>query len=195
MKKWLKFAAVIMVGALIFTACEKDVTLSVPGEAVIDLGDEFDPLAGVTVDGAKVEDVQVLWNPAWSNVLVNHYVATYQIEGETAQRDVYVRADKLARNYAVTELDNTGSFGPYPVVVTRGTEFNELRFNELFFDDIIVNAVIDGAAMTIPTQSFFSGNVTVNGTGSYNGDTQRVTSINYTMDYYGEEIIGVATFD
>lgn len=195
MKKWLKFAAVIMVGALIFTACEKDVTLSVPGEAVIDLGDEFDPLAGVTVDGAKVEDVQVLWNPAWSNVLVNHYVATYQIEGETAQRDVYVRADKLARSYAVTEVDNAGTYGPYPVIVTTGNAFNELRFNELFFDDIIVNATIDGEAMTIPTQSFFGGDVIINGTGTYNGSTQRVLSIDYTIDYFGEDIVGTATFN
>jgi len=194
MKNWLKFTAALIIGAFIFTACETEVTLTVPGDATIDLGDDFDPKAGVTVDGAKLEDVQVLWNPAWNNELVDLYVASYSVEGETAQRNVYVRADKLTGNYAVTEVDNTGTFGPYPMNVTRGTEFNELRFNELFFDDIIVNGVINGAVITIPSQNFFSNNVTIQATGSYDGAGHKILELDYTIDYYGDEIVGKATF-
>lgn len=183
-----------MLGAFIFTACETEVTLTVPGDATIDLGDDFDPKAGVTVDGAKLEDVNVLWNPAWNNELVDHYIASYTVEGESDQRNVYVRADKLTGNYAATEVDNTGTFGPYPINVVRGPEFNEIRFNELFFDDIIINAVINGSVITIPAQNYFNNNVTIQATGSYDGAAHKILQLNYTMNYFGDEIVGTATF-
>lgn len=191
MKKLLKFTAALVIGAFVFTACQTDVTLTVPTtDATIDLGDDFDPKAGVTVDGAKLEDVQVLWNPAWNNELVDHYVASYSIEGETAQRNVYVRADKLAKTYQVTDVDEDGTqYTPYPVIVTRGTEFNELRFNELYFDDVIVNGVINGSVLTIPQQTFQG--VSIQGTGTYDGATQKILTINYTID----GVAGTSTFD
>lgn len=190
MKNWLKFTAALVIGAFIFTACETEVTLTVPGDATIDLGDDFDPKQGVTVDGAKLEDVQVLWNPAWNNELVDHYVASYSIEGETAQRNVYVRADKLTKTYQVTDVDDDGTqYTPYPVTVTRGTEFNELRFNELYFDDAIINAVINGSVITIPQQTFQG--VSIQGTGTYDGAAHKILTINYIID----GVPGTSTFD
>jgi len=195
MKNWLKFTAALVIGAFIFTACETEVTLTVPGDATIDLGDEFDPKEGVSVSGAKLDDVLVLENPQFSNVLVDHYVFSYSVEGETAQRNVYVRADKLTGSYGVTEVDNTGTFGPYPLTVTRGPEFNEIRFNELFFDDIIVNAVINGAAITIPAQNYFGNTVTIQATGSYDGAGHKILQLDYTLLIDGEEVVGTATFE
>ncbi len=195
MKNWLKFTAALVIGAFIFTACETEVTLTVPGDATIDLGDDFDPKAGVTVDGAKLEDVNVFWNPAWNNELVDLYVASYSVEGETDQRNVYVRADKLTGSYGVTEVDNTGTFGPYPLTVTRGPEYNEIRFNELFFDDIIVNAIINGAVITIPAQNYFGNTVTIQATGSYDGAGHKILKLDYTLLIDDEEVVGTATFE
>jgi len=190
MKNWLKFAAALMIGAFVFTACETEVTLTVPGDATIDLGDSFDPMEGVSVSGAKLDDVLVLENPQFSNVLVDHYVFSYSVEGETAQRNVYVQADKLARTYQVTDVDDDGTqYAPYPVIVTRGPEFNQLRFNELYFDNIIVNAVINGPVITIPQQTHQG--VSIQGTGTYNGETQRILTINYTID----GVTGTSTFE
>ena len=191
MKNLLKFTVALVISAFIFTACETEVTLTVPtSDVTIDLGDDFDELDGVTVDGADIEDVQVLWNPAWNNELVDLYVASYSVEGETAQRNVYVRADKLAKTYQVTDVDDDGTqYTPYPVIVTRGTEFNELRFNELFFDDVIVNGVVNGSVITIPQQTFQG--VSIQGTGTYDGAAQKILTIDYIID----GIAGTSTFD
>ncbi len=191
MKNWLKFTMTLVIGAFIFTACETEVTLTVPTtDVTIDLGDEFDPLNGVTVDGADIEDVQVLWNPAWSNVLVDHYVASYSVEGQTGQRNVYVQADKLAKTYQVTDVDNDGTqYTPYPVSVTRGPEFNELRFNELYFENIIVLGVINGPVLTIPQQTLQG--VSIEGTGTYDGEAQKILTIDYIID----GVPGTSTFD
>ncbi|MFN2394661.1 MAG: hypothetical protein ABR597_03135 [Bacteroidales bacterium] len=191
MKNWLKFTMVLAIGAFIFTACETDVTLTVPTtDVTIDLGDEFDPMDGVTVDGADIGDVQVLWNPAWSNVLVDYYVASYSVEGQTAQRDVYVQADKLAKTYQVSDEDNDGTqYNPYPVTVTRGPEFNELRFNELYFDNVIVNGVVNGSVLTIPQQTLEG--VSIEGTGTYDGVAQKILTIDYIID----GVPGTSTFE
>ncbi len=199
MKKLMKFAALLIVGAMVFTACEKDVVLNVPGDATIDLGDEFDALEGVSVDGANVEDVDVLWDPAWNEFEVNHYIASYEIEGETAQRNVYVQADKLGGNYAVTDEDDDGTtYNPYPVIVARGEEYNELRFNELFFNDIIVDAIVDGSVITIPQEGHIveGENVSIQGTGTYDGENQKILTIDYEIGYPGEDVItGTSTFN
>lgn len=190
MKKWSKFAAILAVGAFLFTACEKDVVLNVPADATIDLGDTFDPMTGVTVEGAKLADVVVSSNPTFSNVKVDRYTFTYTVEGETATRNVFVQADKLAKTYQVTDVDDDGtSYTPYPVTVTRGTEFNQLRFNELWFDNVIVNGTVNGDVITIPTQTF--GGTAVSGTGTYDGTTQKILSITYIIGGQG----GTSTFN
>jgi hypothetical protein len=195
-RNWLKFTAALFIGAMIFTSCDKEVTLTAPPDATIDLGDAFDEKAGLIVDGAKVEDVNVLWNPTFNNELVDHYVFTYTVEGVSDTRNVYVRADKLAKIYAVVDQVDGGDTYNYPVTVSRGTEFNELRFNELFYPDIIVNGVVNGSVITIPAQNFYGGEVNIQGTGTYDGAAQKILQVTYTLKETGfSDLTGTVTFD
>lgn len=182
MKNLMRFSAALMFGALIFTACTpSETTLTVPADATIDLGDDFDPMTGVTVDGGDIDDVTATWNPQFNKNLVDKYVITYAISGESKTRNLFVRADKLAKTYTVTDLDNNGTtYTPYPVSVSRGTEYNELNFNELWFDDVVIHGTITGNVLTIPSQTV-SG-VVVSGTGTYNGETQKILTITYNVD-------------
>jgi hypothetical protein len=195
-KNWLKLTAALFVGALIFTACETEVTLTAPPDATIDLGDNFDEKAGLIVDGANAEDVLVLWNPAFNNELVDHYVGTYTVEGVSDTRNVYVRADKLAKTYAVVDQVDGGDTYNYPVIVSKGTEFNELRFNELFYDDIIVDGIVNGNVITIPSQNFYGGEVNIQGTGTYDGAAQKILQVTYTLKETGfPNLTGTVTFN
>jgi hypothetical protein len=197
MKKILTYTLTIFTVTLFFIACTDDnIVLNVPADATLNLGTEFDPMAGVTVDGAQLNDVAWLVNPAWNPNQVNHYVFTYTVEDVSEQRNVYVQVDNLLRTYQVTDRDqNGGAWGPYPVQVTKGPEFNTLRFNELYYDDIIVNATVEGPVITIPQQQFFNNQVTIEGTGEYNGETGRITSINYTIVENNQTVTGVSTFE
>jgi len=182
----------------LFTACEEDVTLDVPGAATIDLGEEFDPLDGVEVSGADLEDVDVLENPAFDNEVVNHYVFTYTVNGESATRDVYVQVDELTGTYQVTDEGDDGTtYGPYPVNVSKGNEYNELRFNEWLYDDIIVNANVIGEEIDIPEQNFIvdGADITISGTGNYDGEAGVILELHYKDDWEGEVLEGTSTFD
>lgn len=185
MKKLMKFSAALMFGALIFTACTpSETTLTVPADATIDLGDTFDPMTGVTVDGGDIDDVTVTWNPTFNANVVDKYVITYTISGESKTRNLFVRADKLAKSYSVTDVDSDGTtYNPYPVTVTRGTEYNELRFNELWYNDIIINGTISGTTLTIPSQTFTieGSQVVVSGTGTYDGANLKISTISYNL--------------
>ncbi len=181
----MKLLAVIMVGVFVFTACEEDVSLTVPGDTYIDMGEEFDPLEGVKVSGADLEDVTVLWNPEFDNTLVNHYVASYSVNGETAQRNVYVQADKLAGDYVyqIPEFDSPD----IPFTVSMGDEFNKLRMNEFIYPDIVVYVTIDGNVITMEEQEV-KDNLFLSGTGKYDGEIHSLTEFNI-IDRFGEDDI------
>ncbi len=199
MKNWLKFTAALVIGAFIFTACndeDPEIILTVPADATLDLGAEFDPMAGVTVDGTDISNVS--WNavPDWNIYEVNHYVFTYTAGDEMVDRNVYIQVDELLGIYEVTDEDDDGTtYAPYPVTVSKGAEFNTLRFNELYYPDILVNAEVNGSIITIPEQNYFDNTVTIQGTGSYNGETKEILIINYTIVDNGDTFVGTSTFD
>ena len=192
-KNWLKFAAALTIGAFIFTACESEVTLTAPADATIDLGEEFDEKAGLIVDGADVEDVSVLWNPAFNNELVDHYVGTYTVDGVSDQRNVYVRSNLLAGPYSVLDAVDGGGNLNYNVTVTQSSqEFNRLLIDGFGDFNIQVYATINGSAITVPLQTptNWTGAESVQATGSYNGETKTLQSFTYTIKYLdGGEVI------
>ncbi len=197
MKDLIKLLSIIMVGTFVFTACEKDVVLTVPGDATIDLGEEFDPMDGVKVDGADLDDVTVSWNPKFDNTLVNHYVATYSVNGESAQRNVYVRADKLAGTYVVNDVEPDWESGEYTVTVVAVGEYNELRFDKWLYEEIsLITGVVNGDVITIPSQDFVveGFDVNVQGTGTYDGEAQKILQIEYTLEENGETYSGTSYF-
>jgi hypothetical protein len=202
-RNWLKFTAALFVGALIFTACETEVTLTAPPDATIDLGESFDEKAGLIVDGAKAEDVLVLWNPAFNNELVDHYVGTYTVEGVSDSRNVYVKSNLLAGPYSVSDAIAGGPTLTYNVTVTQSTqEFNRLLIDGFNDFNIQVYALVNGNAITIPTQTPTNWNAgageNVQGTGTYDGANKRLTSFTYTINYLeGGSIVtdtGTATY-
>jgi hypothetical protein len=197
MKNRFPYAIALFAFITFFASCsDDDVTLSVPGDVTLNLGADFDPMAGVEVDGARVADVVWTVTPVWNPYHVNHYVFTYTVEETTEERNVYVQVDNLLRTYQVTDEDENGTaWGPYPVQVTKGPAFNSLRLNELFYDDIIVNATVDGPVITIPQQRFFNNQVTIEGTGEYDGEAGRITQITYTIVENNETFTGVSVFE
>jgi hypothetical protein len=185
-RNWLKFTAALFIGAMIFTSCETEVTLTAPPDATIDLGETFDEKAGLIVDGAKVEDVNVLWNPAFNNELVDHYVFTYSVEGVSDTRNVYVRSNLLAGPYAVSDAVAGGPTLNYNVTVTQSTqEFNRILIDGFNDFNIQVYATINGNAITIPVQTptNWTAAENVQGTGTYDGANKRLTSFTYTVNY------------
>ncbi len=199
MKNWMKFAAVLLFSAFVFTSCQEDeVILSVPGDATIDLGTDFDPMAEVSVDGADIEDVVWTAVPAWNANEVNHYVFTYAVADQSVDRNVYVQVDELLGTYQVIDQDDDGTtYSPYPVIVTKGAEYNSLRFNELWYAGVIVNGEVNGSVITIPSQTVnaVDGTATVSGTGTYDGATGEILTINYNITDAAETYVGVSTFD
>lgn len=199
MKNWLKITAALVIGAFIFTACETEVTLSVPGDTTINLGDNFDPKDGVSVDGADLEDVLVLWNPAWNNELVNHYVATYSVDGETAQRNVYVSSALLAGIYAVVDEIDGDETITYNMTVAQSTEeFNKLLIsNFLGFPSLQGQAIVEGTTVTVPkfTPPGWEPAESIEATGTYNGATKRLLTFSYTIVelFEGSEVITTGT--
>ncbi len=193
----MKFAAALVIGAFVFTACEDDdVILSAPADTTLDLGAEFNPMDGVSVDGMDIEDVT--WNavPEWNIYEVNHYVFTYTAGDQVADRNVFIQVDELLGIYEVTDEDDDGtSYEPYLVTVSKGSEYNTLRFSELFYPDIFINAEVNGGFITIPEQTFFDNTVTIEGTGSYDGETRKILVINYNIVDNGETFVGTSTFD
>ncbi len=199
MKNWLKITAALVIGAFIFTACETEVTLSVPGDTTINLGDNFDPKDGVSVDGANLDDVQVLWNPAWNNELVDHYVASYSVDGETAQRNVYVSSSLLAGSYAVVDEIDGDETITYNMTVNQSTEeFNKLLIpNFLGFENLQGQAIVEGTTVTVPrfTPSGWDPTESIEATGTYNGATKRLLTFSYTIVelFDGSELITTGT--
>jgi hypothetical protein len=199
MKKLINLSLLILAVTIVFNSCsgDDDVVLNVPGDVTLNLGaTTFDPMEGVTVSGARLNDV--VWNaaPAWDPHKVNHYVFTYSVGGATEDRNVYIQVDNLVRTYQVTDRETGGgSFGPYPVQVTKGPEYNTLRFNELYYDDIVVNATVQGEVITIPEQQFFGNQVRISGTGTYDGEAARIRTINYTIEESMSTTTGVSTFE
>ncbi len=194
MKAILKLFAVITVGAFLFTACEQDVTLSVPGDTTIDLGEDFDPKEGVDVSGADLEDVTVLWNPEFDNTVVNHYVASYTVNGETATRNIYVSADELAGSYVVVDEEDDWSSDEYTVNVVSIGEYNELRFDQWLYEDIsLIEGRVEGEEVIIPNQEVYD-DLFVEGTGTYDGAEQKILTIDYKIEDEGTVYEGTSTF-
>ena len=186
MKNWLKFATALFIGAFIFTACESEVTLTVPDDVTIELGDSFDPMEGVSVSGANLEDVTVLENPAFSNVLVNHYVFSYIVDGESAQRNVYVSSSRLAGSYAVEDAVDGGGTINYTMTVTQSTvDFNRLLISNFlgFGANFQGQAIVEGTAVTVPrfTPSGWDPAESIEATGTYDGETRRLLTLSYTI--------------
>lgn len=196
MKNWLKFAAVLTLGAFLFTACSDDddddveIFLNVPADATLNLGADFDPMEGVSVQGTSIDNVEWVVNPEWNKHLVNHYVFTYVAGDKNAERNVYIQVDNLLGTYVVSDEDADGTtYTPYSVTVTKGNAYNKLRFNDLYYPDFIVNANVIGSVIEIPEQTHQ--NVTVEGTGTYDGENGVILTIDYIID--GVE--GTSTFD
>jgi hypothetical protein len=200
-RNWLNFAAALTFGAFIFTACESEVTLTAPADATIDLGADFDERAGIIVDGAKAEDVQVLWVPAFNNNRVDHYVATYTVDGVNDQRNVYVRSNLLTGAYRASDVIEGASPITYNVEVKQSSqEFNRILLEGIADFNIEPYATINGSVITIPLQtpSNWTSSESIEGTGTYNGEAKSLSTINYTIKFLdGGNIVtenGVATF-
>ncbi len=193
MKNWLKFAAVLVVSAVIFTACEDDdeeIFLNVPADETVDLGAEgFDPMEGVSVTGTDLENVTYEVTPQWDPYLVDQYLFTYSAEDVTAERTVYIQADNLSGNYVVSDVDDDGTeYDDYIVDVIPGSEYNELRLNEYLIEGVFINAIVNGPTITIPVQE--RSGWEIQGTGSYDGEEGVILTIDYIID--GEP--GTSTF-
>lgn len=197
----IKFTITLLIGATIFgfSGCQPEITVTAPPDATIDLGESFDPMAGLIVEGAKEEDVVLLWNPTFNNNLVNEYVATYVVEGVSDQRSVFVRSNLLAGPYRVSDVVTGGGTFTYDVTVTQsGTAFNRILINGFADFDITVHADIVGNVITIPLQTPTNWTATesVQGTGTYDGVNRRLTSFTYTIKH-GNPLVtetGTATY-
>lgn len=205
MKNCLKFTAALLIGTFIFTACESEVTLTVPADITIQLGDNFDSMEGVKVDGAKLEDVVVLENPQFSNVHVNHYVFSYSVDGETAQRNVYVSSSLLAGSYSISDAIDSGGTETYVMTVTQSSqEFNRLIISNFlgYGQNYQGQAIVEGASVTIPkfTPTNWDPAESIEATGTYDGAAKKLLTLSYTIIELhpdtGNELItsGTATF-
>lgn len=185
MKNLLKIIATLVVGLLVFTACEDDSTLNVPASTEIDLGEEFNPLDGVTVDDGDLEDVDYTWTDSLDNTIVGEYVITYDLNGTTMSRSVFVTAAALAGTYVVVDEQPGFTSDEYDVNVIKANAYNELRLSGWLYTeyDGLLNAVVDGEVITIPSQDITAegSNINIQGTGSYNGATQKIIEIEYTI--------------
>jgi len=174
----------LMAATVVMTGCEKDPLITLKGgEVVLQLGEDFvDP--GYETEGIS-GDVQKLWNPAFSKYKVNHYVLTYVAGAANAQRDVYVKSDRLAGTYTVVDVSDDGTFTYSSGVTESSQEFNRLILSNFGdFEGIPPVALeLEGDDITIERQTLWSSQEWVEGTGTYNGENQTLTAIEYTMTY------------
>ncbi len=204
-KNLLTILAVLVAGAFIFTACSEDDPIDpyielVGGDVELQLGEEFvDP--GYTTEG--IADVQLLWNPEFNKHKVDHYVLTYAATDANvnAQRNVYVRSDRLAGLYEVTDEDDEGgSFDFESSVVQSDQAFNKMYIQNFGNWEDIPNVIlfIEGDQIIIEKQELWSEDEWVEATGTYDGEARLIKEIEYTMVVLVEDdpvtVSGVQTF-
>ncbi len=195
----------LVAGAVFFNSCAEDDPIDpyielVGGDVELQLGEEFeDP--GYTTEG--IADVQLLWNPEFDKHKVNHYVLTYVATDANvnAQRNVYVKSDRLAGLYSVTDEDDEGGSFDFEASVVQ----SEQAFNRMFIQNFgnwedITNVVMEiiGDELIIEKQELWTEDEWVEATGTYNGETRLIEQIEYTMvvlfEGEPETISGVQTF-
>ncbi len=196
MKNWMKFAAALVIGAFVFTACEDDeVILSVPSDTELNLGAEFNPMDGVAVDGADIEDVS--WNavPAWNIYEVNHYVFTYTVENQVADRNVYITSDLLAGTYDVVDLeeDATTPITYSTTVLQHLEDYNKLLIQGFAgFSGVTATATVAGSEIIIPEfrpANWVEGEG-ISATGTYDGENRALVSFDIIIkELVGEEVV------
>ncbi|TVQ14687.1 MAG: hypothetical protein EA361_07125 [Bacteroidetes bacterium] len=196
MKNLMKFAAALTIGAFLFTACseDEDVILSVPADVVLDLGAEFDPMAGVTVDGIDISKVSWQAMPNWNIYEVNHYVFTYTADDQTADRNVYISSKLLAGTYSVSDLED-GETSPFTYDVTvlqHVDDFNKLLIQGFAGFSTTANATINGNDITVAQykpSSWLEGE-SISATGTYNGENRALVSFDIVIkELVGGEIV------
>ncbi len=185
MKKNFFIVLLLLMAATVFmTGCEKDPLITLKGgEVVLQLGEDFvDP--GYETEGIS-GDVQMLWNPEFSKYKVNHYVLTYVAGAANAQRDVYVKSDRLAGTYNVVDVSDDGTFNYSSTITQSSQAFNRLilaNFGD--FEGIPSVALeIEGDDIIIERQTLWTAQEWVEGTGTYDGENQTLVAIEYTMTY------------
>jgi len=172
----------------------------------LELNDGFDYGANATDDRDGARTTLSDWYSVVKLKEVNSYTVTYVAYDNagnrgTATRVVKVKSDLLGGSYNCSDYvngavvpSNNGTFS-YEIQVTKvSNEFNKLKFNNLggFGDAVILYATVSGTAITIPVQTVNvpgKGLVTLSGSGTYNGDEKKITSLNYTTDGFGNGII------
>ncbi|MEE4176894.1 MAG: hypothetical protein V2I46_05230 [Bacteroides sp.] len=183
-KQFFGILFILLTLTLTFTSCQKDPLITLNGGDVeLDLGEDFvDP--GYETEGIS-GDVQELWNPEFSKYKVNHYVLTYVYETANAQRNVYVKSDLLAGTYSVVDVSDDGTFTYNSSVAQSSQAFNRLIISNLGDFEGIPDVLMDieGDVITIERQELWTSQEWVEGTGTYNGETQSLIEIDYTMTY------------
>ena len=207
-KQILALLAIFTFGAFLFTSCETDdAVINTPADAFIDLGDEFDPMEGVTVDNGNLEDVEHDFTPSFDNKKVNHYVLTYTLGQVTATRNVYVRANNIAGNYTVNDVVTGYEAGTYNYNVTvdfltAGDPAD--RYNKLILREFSAymplrdfTVTIDGTHITLPPTQPDGWLGTLEGSGTFKEDSDgnfSIVNITYNYSDDDESGTGIATF-
>lgn len=206
MKKQIVLAALVLfTSSVVLTSCSKDeespvITLTGGTEQSFDLGLAVD--AGSSV--ADNKDDGLTATSDFATVVkkdeVNTYVVTYTATDEsdnveTVTKTVKVKSDLLAGIYTATDIvsgalnpTNNGTFGYDMTVSQSATDYNKILFSNFGGFNASVYAIVLGTTFTIPAQVMSVpgiGSINVSGSGTYNGATKKVTSINYTTDGYG----------
>jgi hypothetical protein len=184
-KNWLNFAAFLMMGTILFSACNKETILTAPPDIIIDLGQALDEREGIVVEGGKESKVLVTWAPEFNNEIVDHYIATYSLEDVIADRNVYVSSGLLAGQYSVVDTPENYPVENYNMTVTKSTqEYNKLLIsNFLGFTNLQVVAVVEGTIVKVVkyTPQGWATGESIEATGTYDGKTKKLLNLTYEI--------------
>lgn len=198
MKNWIKFSSALLMVLVLFTACQDDAEPEItvmPEDVTLQLGEEWDYMTGVSVENFELNDVVVSQAPTFNKHLVDHYAFTYAAGTATADRNVYVSSAALAGTYSVSDLED-GATSPFTynlTVLQHVTDFNRLVIQGFAgFSNVTAEAVINGAFLMVNefTPAAWSAGESISATGSYNGETKALVSLDIIIkELVGGEIV------
>jgi hypothetical protein len=212
MKKSLILSSMaLFVAGSILVSCKKDetaptVTPKDGTTSTFDLGAAVDP--GATANDDSDGDISASVISDFATAVkkneVNTYTVTYKVADKagnegTATRTVKVKSDKLSGLYEASDVvtgaaDSTfnGTFAWTSTVTQSTTEYNKLIFSNFGgFAVGTVYATVTGTNITIPSQTVGvngGGNVTVAGTGTYDGVAFKVKTLSYSAGILGQGV-------
>ncbi len=193
--------AVVISASVVMIGCKQDditnPTLVLNGDSVvkIDLGQVYAE-SGATAGDDRDGDLTkaIITSGIVDNTKCGKYTLTYEVNDEAGNADsktrtVYVKSDKLAGTYGVNDVVTNsqvanGTFAYDITVAQSSTIYNRVLISNFGgFAQTAIYANVEGTAVTIPSQTTTvqgqQAQVTVSGSGTYDGTQLALKTINY----------------